>query len=91
MTWRSACNVCLPSHQQSRTQMKAEQTRLLLAAISFFFFFLPPPEQLFSSEDFLQCETGSAAAWETGGGEGAGLLPLPFFPPHERGAEALSS
>lgn len=55
------------------------------------FFFFPPPEQLFSSEDFLQCETGSAAAWETGGGEGAVLLPLPFFPPHERGAEALSS
>lgn len=87
MTWRSACNVCLSSPQQSQTQMKAEQTRLLLAAISFF----PPPEQLFSSEDFLQCETGSAAAWETGGGQGAVFLPLPFFPPHERGAEALSS
>lgn len=53
--------------------------------------FPPAPKQLFSSEDFLQCEMGSAAAWETGMGEGAVLLSLPFLPPHERGAEALSS
>lgn len=70
---------------------KAEQTRLLVAAISFFFSPPPAPKQLLSSEDFLQHETGSAAAWETGGGRELFLLSLPFLLPHERGAEALSS